>query len=47
MEMKDAEIECILANLVYKGFVKGYISHSKATLVLSKKCAFPVIKDSC
>eukprot|EP00588_Corethron_pennatum_P010538 CAMPEP_0194271132 /NCGR_PEP_ID=MMETSP0169-20130528/4999_1 /TAXON_ID=218684 /ORGANISM="Corethron pennatum, Strain L29A3" /LENGTH=456 /DNA_ID=CAMNT_0039013417 /DNA_START=101 /DNA_END=1471 /DNA_ORIENTATION=+ len=36
------EVECILANLIYRGFVKGYISHSKRILVLSKKDPFPV-----
>ena len=36
------EVECILANLIYRGFVRGYISHSKRILVLSKKDPFPV-----
>mmetsp|Transcript_10219 Transcript_10219/g.33735 ORF Transcript_10219/g.33735 Transcript_10219/m.33735 type:complete len:237 (-) Transcript_10219:344-1054(-) len=36
------EVECILANLIYKGLVKGYISHQKQTLVLSKKDPFPL-----
>lgn len=35
------EVECILANLIFKGLLKGYISHQKATLVLSKKDPFP------
>jgi hypothetical protein len=35
------EIECILANLIYRGYVRGYISHSKRVLVLSKKDPFP------
>ncbi|KAH8076038.1 hypothetical protein JL721_21 [Aureococcus anophagefferens] len=35
------EIECILANLIFKGLIKGYISHQKQTLVLSKKDPFP------
>mmetsp|Transcript_21705 Transcript_21705/g.66882 ORF Transcript_21705/g.66882 Transcript_21705/m.66882 type:complete len:423 (-) Transcript_21705:42-1310(-) len=36
------EVECILANLIYRGLVKGYISHQKQTLVLSKKDPFPL-----
>jgi len=35
------EIECILANLIYRGYVRGYISHTKRVLVLSKKDPFP------
>merc|ERR1712157_319382 len=36
------EIECILANLIYRGYIRGYISHSKRILVLSKSNPFPV-----
>ncbi len=39
------EVECILSNLIYKGFIKGYISHEKKILVLSKKVAFPPITE--
>ena len=35
------ELECLLANSVYEGHIKGYISHEKSTLVLSKKNPFP------
>ena len=35
------EVECILANLIFRGCVRGYISHSKRILVLSKKDPFP------
>eukprot|EP01134_Creolimax_fragrantissima_P006815 CFRG6815T1 len=31
------EVECIVAVLIYKGFIKGYISHSYKMLVVSKK----------
>lgn len=33
------EIECLLANLIFKGFIKGYILHEeiKRILVLSRK----------
>ena len=35
------EVECILANLIFKNYVRGYISHAKRTLVLSKREPFP------
>jgi len=35
------EVECILANLIYRGYIRGYISHTKHVLVLSKKDPFP------
>lgn len=36
------EIECILANLIYRGYIRGYIAHTKRMLVLSKRDPFPV-----
>jgi PCI domain len=36
------EVECILANLIYRGIIRGYIAHTKRMLVLSKSNAFPV-----
>jgi hypothetical protein len=35
------EVECILANLIYQGFIKGYLSHSKHVMVLRKQQPFP------
>ncbi len=35
------EIECYLTNLIYQGKVKGYISHEKRFLVVSKADPFP------
>ena len=35
------EIECILANLIFRGYVRGYLSHAKRILVLSKLDPFP------
>jgi hypothetical protein len=32
----------LLANLIYRNYVKGYISHAKRMLVLSKRDPFPV-----
>jgi len=34
-------IKCVLSNLIFQRYVKGYISHEKATLVLSPKEPFP------
>ena len=36
------EVECIIANLIYRGTIRGYIAHTKRTLVLSKANAFPI-----
>lgn len=41
MPMDLDEIECILANLIYRGYVRGYLSHAKRVLVLSKRDPFP------
>lgn len=37
------ELECILANLISLGFVKGYISHENGVLVTAKEidAAYP------
>lgn len=35
------EIECLLANLIFKGNIRGYIAHEKRILVLSKDNPFP------
>ncbi|KAI8933517.1 hypothetical protein NX059_009254 [Plenodomus lindquistii] len=37
----DDEVECLLANQIYKGLMKGYISREHAMVVLNKKGAFP------
>lgn len=38
------EVECILANLIFKQYIRGYLSHAKKILVLSKKDPFPTAK---
>ena len=43
--MDSDEIECVLANLIYKGYIKGYLSHQHAKLVLSKNNAFPALRE--
>jgi nuclear mRNA export protein PCID2/THP1 len=40
-EMDLDEIECIVANLIFQGKVKGYISHQKRILIVSKADPFP------
>ena len=39
-ELDLDELECLLANLIANSLIKGYISHEKRILVLSKD-AFP------
>ncbi|KAI9906576.1 hypothetical protein PsorP6_003822 [Peronosclerospora sorghi] len=39
------EIECILTNLIFKGYIKGYMSHTKKILVVSKTQPFPPISS--
>lgn len=43
-EMEMDEIECIVANLIYNDYIKGYISHKVGYLVLSKKNPFPQLQ---
>lgn len=38
-------VECVLASLIHKGFIRGYISHKIGYLVLSKKSPFPPIQE--
>lgn len=35
------EAECIAAGMIYRGFVRGYISHEKRMVVLAAKDPFP------
>jgi hypothetical protein len=39
--LEDDEVECLIANQIYKGYLKGYISREQSMVVLSKKGAFP------
>ena len=41
-EISVEEVQCIIANLIDKGYIKGYISHSHQKLVVSKKDPFPL-----
>ncbi|KAL8933873.1 MAG: hypothetical protein Q9216_006173, partial [Gyalolechia sp. 2 TL-2023] len=41
-EVEDEEVECLVAGLIYKNLLKGYISREHATVVLNRKGeAFP------
>lgn len=35
------EVECIVANLIFRKFIKGYISHKSRVVVLAKNDPFP------
>ncbi|KAI0023877.1 PCI domain-containing protein [Xylariomycetidae sp. FL0641] len=35
------EVECLMANMIYKNHMKGYIAHERGFVVLSKNGAFP------
>ena len=41
LSSKRDETECMLANLIYRQYVRGYIHHQCQVLVLSKKVPFP------
>ena len=45
MDVSLEEAECFVANQIYKGFMKGYISHEKQMVVLSAMNAFPRLAD--
>lgn len=39
------EAECLVANMIYKGYIRGYISHEKQMVVLANKNAYPRLRD--
>ncbi|XP_022245399.1 PCI domain-containing protein 2-like [Limulus polyphemus] len=48
MQVEDIdldEVHCILANLIYEGKIKGYMSHQHQKLVVSKQNAFPPLSS--
>ncbi|XP_072902177.1 PCI domain-containing protein 2 [Hemitrygon akajei] len=50
MQVEDVdidEVQCILANLIYMGHIKGYISHQHQKLVVSKQNPFPPLSSVC
>jgi hypothetical protein len=44
-EASSDEVECIVANLIVNGYMKGYISHQLGKVVFSKTQAFPSLAD--
>ncbi|GAW06443.1 cop9 signalosome complex subunit 12 [Lentinula edodes] len=45
MDVDQEEAECLVANMIYKGFMRGYISHEKQMVVLAMTNAFPKLVD--
>lgn len=41
LEYSAQEVEWFVANLIYKGYIKGYIAHERGILVLSANTPFP------
>ncbi|KAI9636407.1 uncharacterized protein MKK02DRAFT_27507 [Dioszegia hungarica] len=41
VEVDADEVECMVANMISRGFMKGYISHEKQMVVLAKTSPFP------
>lgn len=41
VDMDLDEVECIVANLIYRKYIKGYISHQHRVIVISKADPFP------
>ncbi|KAF8607001.1 hypothetical protein BDV93DRAFT_604299 [Ceratobasidium sp. AG-I] len=44
-DMDVAEAECMVANMIHQGYIRGYISHEKQMVVLAKVSAFPSFSD--
>lgn len=40
-KIDNDEVECLLANMIYKNLMKGYIARGPGIVVLSKSGAFP------
>lgn len=45
MDVPVEEAECLVANMIYKGLMRGYISHEKQMVVLANTNAFPKLAD--
>ncbi|KAJ9505915.1 hypothetical protein QJQ45_002784 [Haematococcus lacustris] len=42
---EDAELQCLVANLIYRKFIKGYIAYKARVVVLAKTDAFPPLSE--
>jgi hypothetical protein len=45
MDVSSEEAECLVANMIYKGYMRGYISHEKQMVVLANTKAFPPLAE--
>ncbi|KAF9462068.1 hypothetical protein BDZ94DRAFT_1262346 [Collybia nuda] len=45
IDVSQEEAECLVANMIYKGLMRGYISHEKQMVVLASNNAFPRLSD--
>lgn len=45
IDVSQEEAECLVANMIYKGLMRGYISHEKQMVVLASTNAFPRLAD--
>ncbi len=43
IDISTEHVSCLIVNLIGAGYMKGYISHEKQTVVLSNKDPFPKI----
>jgi hypothetical protein len=39
------QVECLLANLIYRGAIKGYLHHRNKIMVVGKTGAFPKLSS--
>lgn len=46
MDVDMDAVECIVANLIHRRFLKGYISHQHKVAVLSKTDPFPKLSTA-
>jgi len=45
MDVSSEEAECLVANMIHKGYMRGYISHEKQMVVLANTNAFSRLAD--
>ena len=46
VDMDMDEVECVMANLIFRKYVKGYIAHKSLVVVISKVDPFPPLKTA-
>ncbi len=45
LDIPEEEAECLVANQIYRNFLRGYISHEKQMVVLASAKTFPRVAD--